>query len=196
MYNSKSEPTYSRREAILGGLAALASGLLYQGCGPKRKKVPVPVPGQPPTPNGQPILDALQANYQVTAGNTLIIPLTGRDDFSPGQNVNGVITPDQPLELRLLPGTTDTRATVTKLTETIANPQRIVTGDFSYISPANDTAGDRSYVVELFDGDLSAVRVVNITVVVPPAPGTPPGTAPGTAPGAGGSSGGAGTSNP
>lgn len=195
MYNGQESSIYSTaKKAMFGlalytGLAGIIAGtpITTAGCGPKRKKVFVTVPGQPPTPNGQPILDALQANYQVTAGNTLIISLTGRDDFSPGQNVNGIITPDQPLELRLLPGTIDTRATVTKLTETIANPQRIVTGNFSYISPANDTAGDRSYVVELFDGDLSAVRVVNITVVVPPG---------GTAPGAGGSSGGAGTSNP
>lgn len=194
MYNSKSEPTYSRREAILGGLAALASGLLYQGCGPKRKKVPVPVPGQPPTPNGQPVLQPIQQNYTITAGDLLRINLTGEDDFSPGQNVNGVITPDQPLELRLV--FPRANASVTKLNEAVSGSRRLVTGEYLYSSQATDPATQFTDVIELYDGDSAAQLFVNITVVVPPAPGTPPGTAPGTAPGAGGSSGGAGTSNP
>lgn len=204
MYNGQksfynSAKNFAFGVALYTGLAGLLAGgsMTVAGCGPSKKRTQfVTVPGQPPTPNGQPTLDALAASYTIGVGQTLVIPLTGTDDFSPGSNVNGVITPTQPLGLQALAGTTDTRFSVTKLTETIANPQRVVTGNATYVSPANDTPGQRSYVVQLTDGDLSAVRTVNITVQAAPVPPGGSSGGPGTSVLGGGSSGGAGTGNP
>ncbi len=196
IYNSAKN--FAQTAVLYTGLAGILAGtsIGVSGCGGSKRTQTVEVPGKPPIPNGQPTLDALAANYTIGVGQTLIVPLTGTDDFSPGANVSGVITPTQPLGLQALPGTTDSRFTVTKLTETIANPQRVATGNATYVSPANDTPGARSYVVQLTDGDLSAVRVLNITVQAAPVPPGGSSGGPGTSVLGGGSSGGAGTGNP